>query len=45
MVADETKLAEIKRVRVVIDDIEYEKNENKDVRSVSDIPSVTMRNY
>lgn len=43
MVADETKLAEMKRVRAVTEDIEYVKNEKREVRSVRDIPSVTVR--
>lgn len=43
MVADETKLAEMKRVRAVTEDIEYVKKEKRDVRSVRDIPSVTVR--
>lgn len=43
MVADETRLAEMKRVRAVTEDIEYVKNEKRDVRRVRDIPRVTVR--
>lgn len=43
MVADETRLAEMNRVRAVTEDIEYVKNEKRDVRRVRDIPRVTVK--